>query len=382
MYKFVLSIVALAAFCISSVVAQNTSVKDITGVWQGTLQADGGEHRMVFKISKAEGGGLKAVVYPDIDESGQGQTVGPITLQNSTLKMSIPGPGAVYEGKLDTDGVALAGTITLQGQSLPLNLKLATTGTAWTIPDPPARLKPMVAESPEFAVATIKPSRPDGGNRVFGAGDRQFTISNASLSGLIAYAWDIHQRQIAGGPAWFETEKFDIVGQPDGEGRPSNRQWRIMLQKLLADRFKFSFHRDRKEIAVYELVVGNTGTKLVRNESSPNDAPDMAFRTLGILPARNASMGDFTGLLQRVVLDRPVLDRTGLPGRYDFNLEWTPNEFQFAGYGVRVPPPVDNAAAPPDLFTALQRQTGLKLESTKAMVEVLIVDHVEKPSGN
>jgi len=93
-------------------------------------------------------------------------------------------------------------------------------------------------------------------------------------------------------------------------------------------------------------------------------------------------MADFAGVMQTAVLDRPVVDQTGLPGRFDFELKWTPDEFQFGGLGVKVPPPSDSATAPPDLFNAMQEQLGLKLVSTKAAVEVLVIDRVEKPSAN
>jgi len=90
-------------------------------------------------------------------------------------------------------------------------------------------------------------------------------------------------------------------------------------------------------------------------------------------------MKDFTGLLQEVVLDRPVVDQTGLKGRYDFTLKWAPDDSQFGG---RVPPVSDDPSAPPSLFTALQEQVGLKLSAEKTAVDVLVIDHVEKPSPN
>jgi uncharacterized protein (TIGR03435 family) len=93
-------------------------------------------------------------------------------------------------------------------------------------------------------------------------------------------------------------------------------------------------------------------------------------------------MADFAGVMQGAVLDRPVVDQTGLTGRWDFTLKWTPDEFQFGGLGVRVPTPTNAADAPPDLFTAVQEQLGLKLDSTKAPAEVFVVDRVEKPSEN
>lgn len=93
-------------------------------------------------------------------------------------------------------------------------------------------------------------------------------------------------------------------------------------------------------------------------------------------------MAEFAGLMQSAVLDKPVIDQTGLAGRYDFTLKWTPDEFQFGGLGARPPAPADSADAPPDLFTAMQQQLGLKLESTKAPTEVLVIDRIEKPSEN
>ena len=155
-----------------------------------------------------------------------------------------------------------------------------------------------------------------------------------------------------------------------------------MVQKLLADRFKLTFHRDKKELSVFAIVVGKNGPKLTKSAGDPNGLPGLFFRGLGDLPARNATMADFAGVMQTAVLDRPVVDQTGLSGRFDFELKWTPDETQFAGLGVRVPAPSDDLAAPPDLFTAIQEQLGLKLQSTKAPVEVLVIDRVEKPSEN
>ena len=93
-------------------------------------------------------------------------------------------------------------------------------------------------------------------------------------------------------------------------------------------------------------------------------------------------MGDFCGLLQNAVLDRPVIDQSGLTGRFDFQLKWTPDDSQFAGMGAKIPPPTDAADAPPNLYTAMQEQIGLKLDATRAPADVIIVDHVEKPSAN
>jgi uncharacterized protein (TIGR03435 family) len=374
--KKLMPIIALAALSAGTLFAQN-----ITGTWQGTLQA-GKELRIVIKISRTDTEALKALMY-SIDQSGQGISASAITLQGSAVKMSVPGIGGTYEGKLSADANSITGTW-IQGPSpLPLNLKRATSETAWTIPDPPARLKPMPADAnPVFEVATIKPSKPGTPGKGFGVRGRHFSTKNTSVSDIITFAYGVHARQITGGPAWLETDKYDLDAQPDGEGQPNDKQWKTMVQKLLADRYKLTFHREKKELSVYAIVVGKTGPKLTKSEGDPNGLPALFFRRLGMLPARNATIADFAGLMQAAVLDRPVVDQTRLPGRYDFTLTWTPDEFQFGGQVANTPAPPGNAEAPPDLFTAMQQQLGLKFESTKAPAEVLVIDRVEKPSEN
>jgi len=173
-----------------------------------------------------------------------------------------------------------------------------------------------------------------------------------------------------------------VTAKPEGEGQPNDKQWKIMVQKLLADRFQLTFHREKKELSVYAIVVGKNGPKLTKSAGNPSGLPGLFFRGLGNLPATNATIADFAGVMQSAVLDRPVVDQTGLEGRFDFQLKWTPDETQFGGMGMKVPPPADDAAAPPDLFTAMQDQLGLKLQATKAAVDVIVVDRVSKPSEN
>jgi bla regulator protein blaR1 len=239
-----------------------------------------------------------------------------------------------------------------------------------------------VDASPAFEVATIKPSKPETQGKGILVRGRQFSTVNTSLSDLISFAYGLHAHQVTGAPAWIETEKYDLLAQPDREGQPNEAQWKTMVQKLLADRFKLAFHRDKRELSVYAIVVGRSGARLTKSGGDPNGLPGLIFRQLGVLPAANATIGDLARVMQSVVLDRPVVDQTRLPGRYDFTLTWTPDETQFGGLGVRVPPPTDNAAAPPNLFTAIQEQLGLRLESTKAPAEVLVIDRVERPSAN
>ncbi len=154
-----------------------------------------------------------------------------------------------------------------------------------------------------------------------------------------------------------------------------------MLRSLLADRFKLTFHREAKEFSIYELQVAKSGSKL-KASSSPADQPAALISTVYpqriVLPARNATIGEFTSLLQRAVLDRPVVDKTGLAGRFDFDLEWAPDETQFGG---DVPVAPSDANQPP-FFRAVQEQLGLRLEATRGPVEALVVDTAERPTAN
>jgi len=356
---------------------------DITGTWQGTLsipQANR-ELRTVLKISK-DGGVLKAMFY-SIDQPGPGIAVGAITVQGSTVKFAIPGIGGSYEGKLDSDAVNLTGTFT-QGGALPLNLKHVKDDAAWEIPKPPPPAAKMPADAnPSFEVATIKPSKPGApGKGLIMRDPRTFMTINYTVADLISFAYAVHPRQITGAPSWLEDEKFDITATPDPPGLPNRKQIEIMVQKLLADRFKLAFHRDKKELSVFALTVGKTGVKLTESTGDPNGLPGLGLGGLGIANIRNANMSDFTGFMQSVVLDRPVVDQTELPGRFDFQLKWTPDDSQFPGVKGQLPPPKEDAEAQPDLFTAIQKQLGLKLEAVKAPVGVLVIDHVEKPSEN
>lgn len=354
--------------------------KDIADTWQGTLHV-GKDLRLVTKIAKAEGG-YKATFY-SIDQGGQSIPVAKITLDGSAVKMSVTAIGGTYEGKLSSDGKTIVGNWSQGPNPLPLTLTRATPETAWTIPEPPPVIPPMAANAdPSFEVATIKPSKPDTPGKMFRVQGRRFSTLNTTLSDIISFAYGTHPKQLVGAPAWVETDKWDIEAQPDGEGAPSDKQWKIMWQKLLADRYKLAFHRDKKELSVYVLSVSKTGQKLTKSAADAGGLPGLWFQGLGKLNVRNATMQDFAGLMQSAVLDRPVLDQTGIEGRWDFQLNWTPDDSQFASFGIKIPPPTDAANAPPALYTAIQEQIGLKLDATKAPAEVFVVDKVEKPSEN
>jgi uncharacterized protein (TIGR03435 family) len=360
--------------------------KDLTGQWQGTAQgpAPAPALRVVFLISKADGGWKTVFNYIDLIAQGQGiPRAGNLTLQGSSVQIKVPGNEGSYQGQLSSDGKAITGTWTQRGPEMTLNLVRTTTETAWEVPKPPAPLKPMAADAdPSFEVATIKPNPTGGAGNGFGVRQRTFTTINTSLADLIVYAYDVHNKQIIGGPDWMDKEKFDITAKADGEGAPSNLQWRIMMQKLLTERFQLTFHKEKRVLSVYVLSVAKGGPKLTKSDST-DDGFSVPIRNIPggyTMPIRNANMVDFTGFaLQGAVLDRPVLDQTGIKGRYDFTLTWAALGTEFGG-AMRPPAAGDNP--PPSLFTAIQEQLGLKLEPVKAPTDVMVIDKAEKPSAN
>jgi uncharacterized protein (TIGR03435 family) len=366
-------------FVVAMLLNGTVHAQSLAGQWQGTLQA-GKELRVVLVVSSADGGGLRAMMHL-IDQSGQGIPASSVTQRGATVQVTFQGLGVTLDGTVSSDGNGITGTFSQAGKPLPITLARATPDTAWAIPELP---KPMAADAPAtFEVATIKPSDPNAQGKLFTVKGRLVLTINTSLSDLMTFAYGVHAQQIVGGPPWMQTDRYDVTGQPEAPGVPNQDQLRAMIRGLMADRFKLAFHRETRELSVYAIVVRGGGPpKLTRNDSNPKGLPSLLFRGLGVLPAMNATMGDLAGVLQTAVLDRPVVDRTGLEGRYDFTLTWTPDETQFAGLGVRVPPPSGDPNAPPGLFTAFQEQLGLRLDSTRAPAEVLVIDRVERPSEN
>jgi uncharacterized protein (TIGR03435 family) len=354
---------------------------DIAGDWQGTLQA-GKSLRIILKIMKTDKG-WGGKMY-SIDQGAQPINVSSVVLDGSALRYSVDLIGGNYEGTLSADGNSILGNWTQGPNPLPLTLVRATKETAWEIPVPPPPPKPMAADAnPSFEVATIKPSKPEAQGKGFRVNGRNFATINTSLDDLIEFAYDVHAKQIISGPEWLDKDKYDLAAVPDKEGSPSYEQWKSMVQKLLADRFKLTFHHDKKELSVYVLSVGKGGPKNVTKSESPAPGFSIPIRPApgGIaMSVRNGTMTNFAVFgLQGAVLDRPVLDQTGLTDRFDFTLTWAPDESQFGG---RIPPPSENLNPPPGLFTAIQEQLGLKLDGVKAPADVMVIDHVEKPSEN
>ena len=256
---------------------------------------------------------------------------------------------------------------------------------------------------PAFEVASIKPNKSGTGMTMLQTTPVGFTASNISLKALIQQAYGVEENQILGAPSWVGSERYDIeakVGSSDTDAlhdlNPDQR--RLMLQPLLADRFQLKVHTELRDLPVLALVVAKGGPKL--HEAKPGDTypnglkgfdggggPGMMLMRPGQLTAQGVDLSFVAKQLSQQ-LGRTVQDKTGLTGKYDFTMQWKPD---------RDPSPMPGAPQPgqqgPDatlstdsseasIFTAVQEQLGLKLESRKAPVEVLVIDHVEAPSGN
>jgi len=245
------------------------------------------------------------------------------------------------------------------------------------------------AQAPqEFEAASIKPSAPSGGRVRVGIetmpGGR-ISMTGVTVKILIQQAYAVRDFQITGGPGWLGSDRYDITAKP--EAASSGDQVKAMVQGLLASRFQLKFHRETKELPTYALLVGKGGSKLKpADETAPSgDGRGGAQIRIG-RGQFNAEGAPIALLANRLgdVLGRSVIDRTGLTGSYDIKLEWTPDESEggmmrvVEGRGDQPP----DAPTGPSLMTALQEQLGLKLESTKGPVELLVIDRVEKASEN
>ena len=227
--------------------------------------------------------------------------------------------------------------------------------------------------TPRFDVASVKPVPPMAREPIdfqTQPGGR-LRITNLTLKIMVREAFGVMNDQIAGGPPWFDTDRFDVMAKAEDD--PGRKQMMAMLQGLLTERFQLKVHWEEKKGHIYALVAAKGGPKLKPStadrsyvslsRNTPTDQVGVSYTIRG----QKASMALFAERLGKMELGHPVLDRTGLQGEFDFKLD----------YGT-----ADNQDAEPSIFTAIQEQLGLKLEATKGPVETLVIDHAEKPSAN
>jgi uncharacterized protein (TIGR03435 family) len=222
---------------------------------------------------------------------------------------------------------------------------------------------------PKFEVASIKPTDPFERRTMFDmSATGRFRAVGVNLKLLVARAFNIQLTQIAGGPAWLESERFDIDAK--AAGLPAGYQETMwMLQTLLEERFSLTVHSDVRQDSVYELIVSKSGSKL--KEATAGELAQQQMGR-GQLTVTATPISQLIPILSPLVA-RQIVDKTGLNGLYDFTLT-----FALEASRPDAPSPVDSNA--PSIFTAIQEQLGLKLESARGAVRVLVIDRAEKPA--
>ncbi len=266
---------------------------------------------------------------------------------------------------------------------------------------------------PSFEVAIVKPSTSaDNRIMIMAQPGGRFMVNNATLKMVMGVAYRVRDFQMMGGPNWISSDRWNIEAKAEEGTVPPQKGFpdptvpdplMLMVQSLIEDRFQLKMHRETKELAVYELLVGKSGSKMkLSADQSPIEPPGRGAPPpppqrggrggptprgsvavgRGNLDASGVPLRNFVQILAQQ-LGRPVIDKTDLKGLYDIKLQWTPElgQGQFTPGGAEPPPPPADASGP-SIFTAVQEQLGLRLESAKGQVEVLVIDSVQKPTEN
>ena len=222
-------------------------------------------------------------------------------------------------------------------------------------------------QSPAFEVASIKPNTSGSGNYGDDGSRGRWTARNVTTEYVLQKAFGIKDFQIFGAPGWLGTDRFDIAATTGTSTDMTDQELKPYLESMLTSRFQLKYHREIKELPVYSLVAAKGGPKLTVSSGEGGPHTNVTLRPKSSINATKASMVKLSSVLGGM-LDRIVIDNTGLKAEYDIKLQWDPT------------PTGDSVE--PSLFAAIQEQLGLKLESTKGPVETIVIDSIEKPAEN
>jgi uncharacterized protein (TIGR03435 family) len=255
---------------------------------------------------------------------------------------------------------------------------------------------PLLAQTPtqipdglRFEVASLKPSdgtAQGGGIRPAPGGER-YEARNCTIKMMIQVAYRVKAEQIVGGPAWLDTERFDMDAKA---AKPSSAdELHVMLMNMLVDRSRLKFHREKREMPVYALTVDKDGPKLKPHEAANGGDPWIDQTEAPFLHVKMKATYtpmDYFAFRLSQLMDRPVVDLTGLSGGYDFDLQFT-RDPQTAAKALNLPPGFQiNGQEPdtsgPNVFTALRQQLGLELRAQKGLADVIVIEHAERPAAN
>jgi len=259
---------------------------------------------------------------------------------------------------------------------------------AGTVPGqaPPAA-QSGAAALPSFAVAVIKPGKPDSTGFAWRNTPDGISFTGMPMQQILCAAFNLEDDRVVGLPAWIREQRFDIEARVDPADLPQYKdlnyhQRYAMIVPVLSDRFNLKFHHESRVLPVYVLTIAKGGSKLTGTKAGPDGKEKDSGWSMG-----NGQMDAHATTIESLIqalspqVGHTILDKTGLTGHYDFKLRWTPDDAPPMSGADGTNAPGSDASAPP-LFTALQEQLGLKLESRKEPVDVIVIDHIEKPSPN
>jgi uncharacterized protein (TIGR03435 family) len=367
---------------VSLVIAATTlHAQSIAGTWQGTLPITatgqgsapgGGDPRIIFIVEKnSDGsfhGGMKFI------DRSTSLPLTSITLSAQDITFAQSSITLNYHGKLSADGKSIAGTWTQGNQTLPFNLQLATADTLWK-PEGLAALPPMAAKAdPSFEVALIKPTGPDENNTIFDLRARKFSSQHTSAKELIKIAYNLRGRQVLGGPSWLEERKYDIVGEPDTPGLPSEAQNRAMVRKLLNERFHLVSHTDKQDFPVLALTLDPKVPRPTPSDPNFNGNGGMFARKDGddiVLQFSGSTIQQVIGFIMNTFQDKQLVDETGLIGVYDITLRLT---------GLAQGPHSSEEVG--NTLVAAAQHAGFKLVPKKEPLTVVIIESIDSPTPN
>ena len=364
---------------------------DLTGDWQVSFTGAADPTRVVLRVSKAPTG-MRAVALW-VEPGHYAASIPNIVVRGDAVSFTATAHelNGSFAGTVAADGNSIMGKWT-QGAgngngfaTQPMTMTRAARETAWTIAPAlgsDAKLIPANLD-PTFEVATVKPHDPKvmgGGWRWIGA--RRFEAT-MPVGGLLADIYGLQRDEIIGLPDWAFKDVYDYVGVPDLPGWPTAKQRYSMERKLLEDRFKLKTHMETRDMSGLLLTTAKGGATMT---PSMIVDPGVTFSmrpapggTGFIFTAQNSSMDDWKRVLQGM-LEQPVVDRTSLQGQFDFDLTFSPDD---SVYGGRMhPPQLESGEPAPGLYQAMQQQLGLRLSHFKGPVQVLVIDHIERPSSN
>ncbi|SFS02560.1 soil-associated protein, TIGR03435 family [Granulicella pectinivorans] len=359
----------MATGCLSVILllAPALYAQGILGTWQATLPVDNSPH-VQLRITQASDGALRGVF--DRFDWTTSVPLSTITFLAPDLNAAAPVIDIAFHARLGPDGKSLQGTWQQAKHSYPLTFTLATPETLWKRDNG----APMaLSADPAFEVAVIRPSEPGKTQRSFALRTRHFNARNSTVFQMVKFAYALQSRQIEGAPEWFESVRFDIDAEPDTEGVPNEQQYRLMLRKLLAERFQLRTHILQRVVPVYALTLQNKTPRLDPADD-PNGHSHIFVKqiddgqTLGQF--MDFTMPDVADFLMGFLPERQILDETGLKGRVNFTMTIATASTQG---------PANDTAA--EYFHAIE-PLGFKLIPRKAPIDILVIDHLEKPSAN